>query len=79
MWADLSVAAIKGQDQQVEYVLGMLVDITERKSSERALMESEQRSQSLYTLLRMVARQRARHDLGQRCGQALPVCQPGGL
>lgn len=55
MWADLSVAAIKGQDQQVEYVLGMLVDITERKSSERALMESEQRSQSLYTLLRMVA------------------------
>jgi diguanylate cyclase (GGDEF)-like protein/PAS domain S-box-containing protein len=55
MWADLSVAAIKGNDQQVEYVLGMLVDITQRKLSEQALVESEQRTQALYTLLRMVA------------------------
>lgn len=55
MWADLSVAAICDNNQQVEFVLGMLVDITARKQSESELIEREQRIQSLYTLLRMVA------------------------
>lgn len=55
MWADLSVAAICDSDQQVEFVLGMLVDITERKQAERELIERKQRIQALYTLLRRVA------------------------
>ncbi len=40
---------------QVSGLIGAIVDITDRKRSEGAVRESEQRAQSLYTLLRMVA------------------------
>ena len=48
-------AVFTDANNQVRGIIGGLQDVTERKESERELVESEQRTQALYTLLRMVA------------------------
>lgn len=48
-------AVFTDANNQVRGIIGSLQDVTERKQSERELIESEQRTQALYTLMRMVA------------------------
>ncbi len=43
MWGHLSVQAVKDGSGQILYMLGMIQDITERRRTEQALKESEQR------------------------------------
>jgi PAS domain S-box-containing protein len=41
-WADLSVSAVYDDDGQIDYLLGIVADITERKQAEEALRASKQ-------------------------------------
>jgi PAS domain S-box-containing protein len=41
-WADLSVSAVYNDDGQIDYLLGIVADITERKQTEEALRASKQ-------------------------------------
>jgi two-component system, sensor histidine kinase len=44
IWADLSVSAARGEDARPTYLIGVVVDITERKRAEEALRASEARA-----------------------------------
>jgi diguanylate cyclase (GGDEF)-like protein/PAS domain S-box-containing protein len=50
-WADLSVSAIYNEQGQISHLLGIVVDITERKHAEEALRESEQFVQQIASMI----------------------------
>ncbi|MDD2811711.1 PAS domain S-box protein, partial [Rhodoferax sp.] len=54
IWLSTSKVPLYSASKKLMGVLGMYEDITERKHAEQALQASEQRTQALYTLLRLV-------------------------
>lgn len=47
VWGDLSVSALKDQNGNVHMVIGMIIDITEKKQAEQILKQSELRLREL--------------------------------
>ena len=47
LWAIVRASAVKDQDGNVQYWLGIMEDISERKSAQQALMESERRYRNI--------------------------------
>ena len=54
IYTDLSVACVRRRDGTVDYVLALLVDITERKRLEEALRQNEQRLQMIINTIPII-------------------------
>jgi PAS domain S-box-containing protein len=49
-WGELSVSTLKDEKGNTSYVVGMIVDITDRKERERQLMESQEKLKTIYRM-----------------------------
>ncbi|MBU2538250.1 MAG: PAS domain S-box protein [Proteobacteria bacterium] len=65
VWADLSVGCVRFADKTVDYVLALLVEITDRKNAEESLKTNEERLR-----LALTASKQGLYDLNVQSGEA---------